>query len=124
MRHRSVVLQDLQDPVAGPFTALVLIVPLILAANALFPHAATAGRITVDVLIALLVLLGGWLTGQWIYAPLSEDLRPAGYCIWEYVLLAIVAVLVDAVGGRIVVAVARRTLISPSGQSPPLAPTL
>ena len=77
--HRATILQDLQDPVAAPFTALAFITPLLLAANLLYPHAATAGRIVIDIVISLLVVLGGWLTGQWIYGPLTIDKLHPGY---------------------------------------------
>lgn len=70
---------DLLDHVAGPFASLAVITPMLLAAQGLAPHAETAGRVVVDVFLALTVLLGGWFTGQWIYGPLELDKLHPGY---------------------------------------------
>jgi tellurite resistance protein len=53
------------DPVMGPFTALISIVPMLLGI-ALSAHARTAGEVVFAVGLVLTVLLGGWLTGAWI----------------------------------------------------------
>jgi tellurite resistance protein len=76
---RSTVLTDLEDPVAGPFVALAAIVPMLLAVVGLAPHWFDAGRVVVDVFLVLTVLLGSWLTGQWIYAPLDVAKLHPGY---------------------------------------------
>lgn len=70
---------DLLDNVAGPFASLVVITPMLLAAEGIAPHAPTAGKILVDVFLVLTVLLGGWFTGQWIYGPLELDRLHPGY---------------------------------------------
>jgi tellurite resistance protein len=70
---------DLTDPVAGPFAALALIVPMLVAAEGIYPHAHTAGRVGLDVFLVLTVLLGGWFTGQWIYIPMNLDAFHPGY---------------------------------------------
>jgi tellurite resistance protein len=70
---------DLVDPIAAPFAALAVIVPVLLASDGLFPHAATPGRVITDVFIALTVLLGGWFTGQWILGPVDLDRFHPGY---------------------------------------------
>jgi tellurite resistance protein len=71
--------RDLADPVAGPFGALAVITPMLLAAQGLYPQAAQAGRVLLDVFLVLTVLLGGWYTGQWIYRPLDPDKMHPGY---------------------------------------------
>jgi tellurite resistance protein len=71
--------RDLTDPVAAPFASLAVIVPMLLAGDALYPHAATAGRVLVGVFLALTVLAGAWFTGQWIYRPLDLDKLHPGY---------------------------------------------
>lgn len=71
--------RDLTDPVAAPFASLAVIVPLLLAEDGLYPHAATAGRVLVDVFLALTVLAGAWFTGDWIYRPLDVDKLHPGY---------------------------------------------
>ncbi len=76
---RGALGRDLADPIASPFTALVLITPMLLAAQALHPHAESVARWVVDVLLVLVVLLGGWLTGQWIYGPIGVDQLHPGY---------------------------------------------
>jgi tellurite resistance protein len=71
--------RDLTDPVAAPFASLAVIVPMLLARDGLYPHAATAGRVLVGVFLALTVLAGAWFTGQWIYRPLDLDKLHPGY---------------------------------------------
>ena len=70
---------DLLDPVPSPFTSLVLITPILLASDGLFPQAAMPGRVMTDVFIALTVLLGGWFIGQWFVEPLDLDRFHPGY---------------------------------------------
>ena len=70
---------DLLDPVAAPFASLALITPLLLSAVGLSPHAGSAARLLVDVFTCLLVLLGGWFTGQWIYGSMELDRFHPGY---------------------------------------------
>jgi tellurite resistance protein len=83
LRHlaadRTALAADLLDPVAAPFASLALITPMLLSAEGLYPHAATSGRVIVDVFLVLTVLLGGWFTGQWIYAPVDLDRFHPGY---------------------------------------------
>lgn len=70
---------DLHDRTAGPFAALVVIVPILLAANGLAPYALPAARVIVDVLIVLVVTLGGWLTGLWMRGGTDIDRLHPGY---------------------------------------------
>jgi tellurite resistance protein len=73
------VAADLTDPILGPFAGLAFVVPLVLVAGGVVPHAHDLGVVLVDVLIALIVVGAGWYTGQWIYGPLRiEQLHP-GY---------------------------------------------
>jgi tellurite resistance protein len=73
------ITHDLNDHAAAPFLSLAAITPMLLGAQLLYPHAAAAGTIVVDVFLVLTVTLGAWLTGQWVYLPLSiDDLHP-GY---------------------------------------------
>ena len=76
---RGVVLRDLLDPIAAPFASLALITPMLLAAQGLHPHAETAGTVLTDVFLTLTVVLGGWITGQWIYGSLDLDAFHPGY---------------------------------------------
>jgi tellurite resistance protein len=76
---RGAFAADLLDAVAGPFAALILITPMMLAAQGIAPHAHDLGRIVFDVFLVLTVLLGGWFTGQWIYGPLALDRLHPGY---------------------------------------------
>lgn len=72
------ILADLRDSVAAPFVPLALITPMLLGA-ALYPYAAVAGRVIVAVCLAGTVIVGGWMTGQWIAADLDPgDVHP-GY---------------------------------------------
>jgi tellurite resistance protein len=76
---RAAFSADLLDPVAAPFAALALIVPILLASDGLFPHAAVPARVITDVFIALTVLLGSWFTGQWMLGPVDLDRFHPGY---------------------------------------------
>ncbi|MFF7212910.1 TDT family transporter [Streptomyces sp. NPDC008238] len=78
LRTRSLA-RDLTDPAAGPFAALCVIVPMVIAANGLYAHAPTAGRVVTDVFLVLTVLLGAWFTGQWIYGRVDLDRFHPGY---------------------------------------------
>ncbi|WP_405883537.1 TDT family transporter [Streptomyces sp. NBC_01136] len=67
---RNVVAQgrlrtEIPDPIMGPFTALIVIVPMLLGI-ALAPHAGAAGETVYAVGLVLTVVLGGWLTSLWI----------------------------------------------------------
>ncbi len=70
---------DLTDPVLGPFAALALVAPLVLTVVGLLPHAPSLARTIITILIAAIVALGGWFTGQWIYGPLSIEKLHPGY---------------------------------------------
>ncbi|MFG1807880.1 TDT family transporter [Streptomyces sp. NPDC049040] len=69
---------ELPDPVMGPFTALIAIVPMLLGI-ALAPHARTAGEVVYVVSLVLTVLLGGWLTGLWIRVDTRLEQWHPGY---------------------------------------------
>lgn len=66
------MMADLRDPVLGPFVSLAVITPMILAA-ARAAVAFSAGRVLVVVFLVLTLVLGGWLTGEWIVGDLSQD---------------------------------------------------
>lgn len=69
---------DLHDRVLAPFVSLAVITPMI-PASALADHALTAAQVLVAVFLVLTVLLGGWLTGQWIVGDLDQDSAHPGY---------------------------------------------
>lgn len=85
LRHalvrRDTVRADLTDTVASPFTSVTVIVPMLLAAQGVFPIAPVAGRVLTDVFLVLTVLLGSWLTSQWMYGPLDLDRFHPGYLL-------------------------------------------
>jgi tellurite resistance protein len=70
---------DLFDPVAAPFAAPAVIIPMVLAAKAVYPVAPALGTVLFDVFLVLTVLLGGWLTGQWIHQPVQWAQIHPGY---------------------------------------------
>lgn len=70
---------ELADPVTGPFGALAVIIPMLAAADVLYPLNHVAGTVVVDVLIAATVGLAGWFTGQWIYHPAKPAQLHPGY---------------------------------------------
>ena len=79
LSDRPALVRDLTDPIAGPFASLAVITPMLLAAGGLYPLAPGAGRVLLDVFLALTVLLGAWFTGQWIYRPVELDNFHPGY---------------------------------------------
>ena len=56
---------ELSDPTFGPFTALIVIVPMLLGAR-LAEQAKDAGQVVFWVSAALMVVTGAWITGDWI----------------------------------------------------------
>jgi tellurite resistance protein len=70
---------ELTDPVAGPFVSLVVLTPMLAAADALFPYSHTAGAVVVDIGVAWTIVLAGWFTGQWIYGRLELANVHPGY---------------------------------------------
>jgi tellurite resistance protein len=72
-RHASLA-SDLTDAVAGPFLPLAFIAPLLLVTLGLSDHSPDLARVLIDVLIAAVVLHGGWFTGQLFYGdyPLAK----------------------------------------------------
>jgi tellurite resistance protein len=77
--HRVRLSAELADPIAGPFGSLAVIVPMLAAADALYPLSHTTGTVVVDVLIVVSVVVAGWFTGQWIYRPLELAKVHPGY---------------------------------------------
>lgn len=69
---------ELHDGVLGPYVSLLPIVGMLLALD-LYPHALGAGRVLFGVFAAATVLLGGWLTGQWIADRVDLDALHPGY---------------------------------------------
>ena len=63
---------ELSDPTFGPFTALIVIVPMQLGVR-LAEQARGAGEIIFGCSAALVVLAGAWITGDWIV--LDDDIR-------------------------------------------------
>jgi len=70
------LVKDLVDPIGGPFAALALITPMLIAGQTLPRPAAT---VIVDVFAVLIVLHGSWFTGQLIYAGMDFDQLHPGY---------------------------------------------
>lgn len=79
LRRPGALVEDLTHPIAGPFLSLALIAPLVLVVTGVVPHAPDLGRVLVDVLAVAIVVLGGWYTGQWIYAPIQPAQLHPGY---------------------------------------------
>ncbi|MGY5036202.1 SLAC1 family transporter [Streptomyces sp. 900116325] len=70
---------DMLDGVTSPFASVVVITPMLLAAQALVPHAPDVGRVVVNAFLIISVLMGGWYTGQWIYGPMKLEQMHPGY---------------------------------------------
>jgi tellurite resistance protein len=71
--------EELADPIAAPFASLAVIMPMLAAADALYPLNHTAGTVVVDLGIVATVVLAGWFIGQWIYHPLELAKVHPGY---------------------------------------------
>jgi tellurite resistance protein len=56
---------ELSDPTFGPFTSLIVIVPMLLGAR-LAEQARGAGEVVFGCSAILVVLVGAWITGDWI----------------------------------------------------------
>jgi tellurite resistance protein len=69
---------ELHDGLLGPFVSLLPIVGMLLALD-LYPHAPGAGRVLFGVFTAATLLLGCWLTGQWITDRVELDALHPGY---------------------------------------------
>ncbi len=69
---------ELHDGMLGPFVSLLPIVGMLLALD-LYPHANGAGRVLFGVFAAATLLLGGWLTGQWIADRVELGALHPGY---------------------------------------------
>jgi tellurite resistance protein len=69
---------ELKDPVFAPFTALIVIVPMLLGV-ALAGHARLAGELVFGISLAVTVAVGGWLSGEWILAELPLARWHPGY---------------------------------------------
>jgi tellurite resistance protein len=78
---RPALRQDLADPVVAPFLSLAFITPMLLAVLGVVPYAPQPGKLLFDIFLALTVLLGSWLTGQWICGPLQLDKFHPGYIL-------------------------------------------
>jgi tellurite resistance protein len=79
-RRGTAFARELHDPVLGPFVSLVPIVGMLLALQ-LYPFAPAAGRIGFGVFAAATLLLGGWMTGQWIVDPPDLAAVHPGYVL-------------------------------------------
>lgn len=71
---------ELKDPVFAPFTALIVIVPMLLGI-ALGGHARAAGESVFIVALVLTVAMGAWLSGEWIIADLKIGQWHPGYLL-------------------------------------------
>jgi tellurite resistance protein len=63
---------EVSDPTFGPFTSLIVIVPMLLGAR-LAEQARGAGEVVFGCSAILVVLLGAWITGDWI--AIDGDIR-------------------------------------------------
>lgn len=72
------LIADLRNPMLAPFVSVSAITGMLLAA-ALSAFAFGAGRILVGVFLGLTILVGGWLTGQWILGDTAEASFHPGY---------------------------------------------
>jgi tellurite resistance protein len=69
---------ELHDQVLGPFVSLLPIVGMLLALD-LYSHGPGAGRVLFGLFAAATLLLGCWLTGQWVTDRVEFDAVHPGY---------------------------------------------
>lgn len=79
LTNRGAVTRDLQDMTVGPFASLAIITPLLLVADGVAPYSRHAAAILIDVLIVMVVALGGWFTGFWMRGGTELDRLHPGY---------------------------------------------
>ena len=72
------ILADLRDPVLAPFVPVAAIVGMLLG-SALSAYSFGAGRVLVVVFLVITILIGAWLTSQWIVGDLDQDKLHPGY---------------------------------------------
>ncbi|HEY0812964.1 MAG TPA: hypothetical protein VGE11_06755 [Pseudonocardia sp.] len=95
--------RDLLDRTAGPFAALIVITPMLVCAEGIYPYAPAVGLVLVDVFVALTILLGAWFTGEWMFGPLELDQIHPGYFL-PTVAGGLVAATVTATVGQVLLA--------------------
>jgi tellurite resistance protein len=78
---RAAVREDLADPVQAPFSPLPFIVLMLLAATGLASHASGAADVLLAVGLTGSLLLGAWLTGEWVAGPIDPRRAHPGYFI-------------------------------------------
>lgn len=69
---------ELSDPTFGPFTVLIVIVPMLLGAR-LAEQARQAGEVVFWCSAILMVLVGAWITGDWITGDGAIERWHPGY---------------------------------------------
>jgi tellurite resistance protein len=74
------VMAELTHPVLGPFSSLLPMSGMLLALG-LEPYAHLAALVLFLVFFITAVLLGGWMTGQWIVARLDAETFHSGYLL-------------------------------------------
>ncbi|MBV8713372.1 MAG: hypothetical protein JOY56_16405 [Solirubrobacterales bacterium] len=74
------ILGELRDPVLSPFWALPSVIGMLLSVG-LQPHAPGAGKVVFVIFLIATVLVGGWVTGQWIADPLDQAKLHVGYLL-------------------------------------------
>jgi tellurite resistance protein len=77
--HRGALARDLHDMTAGPFASLAVITPVLVVADGLAPYAHRTATILIDLLIVMIVALGGWFTGFWMRGGTELDRLHPGY---------------------------------------------
>ncbi|WP_329458988.1 TDT family transporter [Streptomyces sp. NBC_01497] len=76
---RGAFAADLRDTALSPFASLAVITPMVFGAQGLRLFWAGGATVVVDVFLVLTLVLGGWLTGQWIYGEMNFDTVHPGY---------------------------------------------
>lgn len=74
-----IIMADLRDPVLSPFVSASALTAMILSATLAREAAPAAGRVLVVVFLAVTIVIGGWLTGQWITGGIDPDSVHPGY---------------------------------------------
>jgi tellurite resistance protein len=72
------IIADARDQILAPLLSLAVITPMLIS-SALADYALTAAKVLVSIFLALTVLYGGWLTGQWITRAVDQDAAYPGF---------------------------------------------